>query len=371
MTKQAQDSQAAEMFALSERLQSEGDKAEAEVILQRIIETFPEFDPAYHALGLMAYETGKLELAAELLKQAISFNPLNGLYHRNFGELCRRLGRLEEAVVAGRQASELIPRDVDTHFNLGLAFSDFGHWPEAIAANYRALALQANHGLAWNNLGVALVRSGRRTEALQAFLKATQSNSNHLEAQLNLAVLYKQAGLLTEARRCLALVQGIAPGFAEKQSVSINVHVASIDPPAISVRDTSSARGRGGFAERSFLTGQVVETAPVVLLHTDYAALPPQIKTYIFNWGDLCGIGNAHALALGYGSLYNHDNPANLRYEADPENLSLKFIATRNIAEGDELTINYNNPCGTDGENDSNWFTRMNIKPIYSSSKRN
>lgn len=56
--------------------------------------------------------------------------------------------------------------------------------------------------------------------------------------------------------------------------------------------------------------------------------------------------GSAHAVALGYGSLFNHDNPASLRYEADPGNLSLRFIATRDIAAGEELTINYNAPQG-------------------------
>ena len=95
------------------------------------------------------------------------------------------------------------------------------------------------------------------------------------------------------------------------------------------------------FAEREIFAGETVETAPVILLNSGYANLPPEIKAYVFNWGALCGVGKAHALALGYGGLYNHDNPACLRYEADSENISLKFIATRNIASAEELTINY------------------------------
>ena len=132
------------------------------------------------------------------------------------------------------------------------------------------------------------------------------------------------------------------------------------------MQDTHSARGRGVFAKRGFVAGERVESTPVILLDTPYTALPTEIKTYVFNWGDLCGIGSAHALALGYGSLYNHDNPANLRYEADPSNLALRFFATHDIAVGDELTVNYNNPSGTQTANDNDWFVRMNVKPVVS-----
>ena len=362
---------AEEMIALAERFKLEGNPAEAEATLLRTIEAYPKSDSAHHVLGLMACEAGNLTSATELIGRAISFNPSEGLYYRNFGELCRRLGRLDEAIKAARQATALCPQDSEAHFNLGLALAGSNNWSEAIASYQLTLSLKPNHGLALNNLGVALLCGGRRTEALQAFLNATQLNPSHVEAQLNLAILYKQSGQLELARNCLAVVNKLAPGFAGKQSFSLNDCLASIAPPTVSVRDTCSSRGRGGFAERNFIAGEIVETSPVILLNSGYANLPPEIKAYVFNWGALCGVGNAHALALGYGGLYNHDNPASLRNEADPENLSLKFIATRNITSGEELTVNYDNACGTDNKSGSNWFAQLNIQPILASSKQN
>ena len=367
-TKQAQTPQADEFMAMAERLMQQGNTAEAEVLLRRAIEALPELDPAYHALGLMAFGAGDLESAIDLVGKAASLCPSNALYQRNRGELCRRLGRLDEAVMDGQRASALAPLDVDAHFNLGLALSDRGDWPEAIASYHRALALRPDHGLTWNNLGVAQERGGQRTEAMQSYTRATQLNPGHVEAQFNLGLMYKQAGRLGEAGHCFRLVQELAPGFAEQKGLAAESHVAPILPPQVSMRDTCSPRGRGIFAERSYMTGELVETAPVILLHIDYQALPDEIKSYVFNWGKLCGLGSAQALALGYGGLYNHDSPANLRYEADPANLAMRFIATRTISADEELTINYNSPFGTDDENNAGWFARMNIKPIVSSS---
>ena len=371
MTKKPEPSpQAAELLALADQFMQQGNRTEAVTALTRAIETFPELDSAYHALGLMAFERGDLQSAADLIEKAVSLYPGNALYHRNRGELCRRLGQLDEAIMEGRRAIELSPQEVDSHFNLGLALSDAGDWPEAIAAYYRALALRPDHGLTWNNLGVAQERCGQRAESMNSYIHATQLNPSHVEAQFNLGVMYKQSGRLDEASRCFRLVEKLAPGFVEQNGFTIDSTVAPIFTPQVSMHDTCSAKGRGIFAERSFMAGELVETAPVILLHSDYQTLPEEIKSYVFNWGKMCGLGSAHALALGYGSLFNHDNPANLRYEADPANLALRFIATRNISAKDELTINYNAPCGTDDKTDDGWFARMNINPIVSSSRQ-
>ena len=360
--------QAAEWLAQADRHIRGGNPGAAEALLKQAIETHPELDPAYHTLGLIAFETGNLAQAAELIGAAVSLRPTNALYHRNWGELLRRLGRFDEAVKEGQYACQLAPQDVDSHFNLGLALANQGVWPDAISAYQRALSLTPDHGLAWNNLGVAQERCGQRNEAVHSYRQAVQLNPQHVEAQFNLGVMHRQAGRLSEANECFRLVEEMAPGFSRENGVTAHRPIESTFPPQSSVRDTHTPKGRGVFVERFVRAGELVETAPVILLHVPYQTLPEEIKSYVFNWGKLCGIGSANALALGYGSLFNHDNPANLRYEADPANLALRFIATRDITTGEELTINYNAPHGTDENNSANWFDRMNIKPIVSSS---
>ena len=57
---------------------------------------------------------------------------------------------------------------------------------------------------------------------------------------------------------------------------------------------------------------------------------------YCFRWH-----GETLALALGYGSLYNHSYQPNSRYD-DVAQTTKVFTALRDIAPGEEITVNYN-----------------------------
>jgi SET domain-containing protein len=137
-----------------------------------------------------------------------------------------------------------------------------------------------------------------------------------------------------------------------------------IEPPDLCVRDTGTAKGRGVFALRRFARGEVVEVAPVLVLKTDYDALPELLKTYVFDWSTLTGVPRSQAVALGYGSMYNHDNPANLQYVADARRSVMRYVAVRDIEAGEELTINYNGLGGAPEWDDDNWFERVGIDVI-------
>ena len=113
------------------------------------------------------------------------------------------------------------------------------------------------------------------------------------------------------------------------------------------VRDLTGPKALGVFALRNFEAGTLVEACPVVLLRGRWDSLPVPLKDRVFDWEDLAGQGRWLALALGYGSLYNGGNPANMRYEAVPEARSfIQFIADRAISAGEELTVNYSGSKG-------------------------
>lgn len=124
------------------------------------------------------------------------------------------------------------------------------------------------------------------------------------------------------------------------------------------IRETGTAKGRGVFSTRAFAAGDLVESCPVVLVNPeDFDAVPEPIRRLLFNWSALTGSGSGmNALALGYGSLYNHGKPANLRYFAAAADSTLVFVADRPIALGEELTANYNAGYGAADSNDDTWF---------------
>ena len=116
----------------------------------------------------------------------------------------------------------------------------------------------------------------------------------------------------------------------------------------IEVRRTDN-RGRGGrgvFALRDIAAGTVIERVPVVLIPKEQvfgdspeAQRSARISWYVFSWEGLTA-RNYVALALGYGSIYNHSYEPNARYQPEPPDV-LAFVAIADIKSGEEITINY------------------------------
>lgn len=134
-------------------------------------------------------------------------------------------------------------------------------------------------------------------------------------------------------------------------------------PCAGRIQDTGTPKGRGVFATRALYKGDIVEICPVLPIACSYAELPADLRTTLFSWRVLAGAEGVFGLALGYGSLYNHDNPANLRYAASGNGEGLVFIADRHIAAGEELTINYNASAGATRSTEDNWFIDNQVVP--------
>ena len=130
------------------------------------------------------------------------------------------------------------------------------------------------------------------------------------------------------------------------------------------VRDTGTARGRGVYATRDIEPGEMVEVCPVLFVAGPFDDLPLELRRAVFAWGPLTGGPDANVIALGYGGIYNHANPANLRYDADAEARCLLFCAAEAIPAGAEMTINFNCLDGGNVSDDDSWFRAVGLEPL-------
>ncbi len=119
----------------------------------------------------------------------------------------------------------------------------------------------------------------------------------------------------------------------------------------------------GVFASRDIEMGEVVEIAPVILIETEFDNLEISLQRRVFNWERLASVSEVSAIALGYGSMYNHENPANMRYSSAFDGQAVMFIAARSITCGEELTINYNRTGGEPVSDEDVWFETCGVTP--------
>lgn len=99
------------------------------------------------------------------------------------------------------------------------------------------------------------------------------------------------------------------------------------------------------FATREFKNGEEIERCPMLIAEPDRGDdLESGAEGYVFGWGD-----GRTALALGYGSLYNHSYEPNAETIETPDELLI--MALEPIEPGAEIFINY---MGT--AQDGVWF---------------
>jgi SET domain-containing protein len=99
-------------------------------------------------------------------------------------------------------------------------------------------------------------------------------------------------------------------------------------------------KGRGVVARHALRKGDVIDRNPVVVLPPEQVAAIELtvLDDYVFIWGER---RDHVAMVLGAISLVSHDYSPNAVYERHLELEELWLVAFRDIAAGEEITINY------------------------------
>lgn len=105
-------------------------------------------------------------------------------------------------------------------------------------------------------------------------------------------------------------------------------------PPDVRI-SSSPVQGNGVFAARDFEEGELIERCPLLFLRRDGAT---SIVNYTFNDPQ---DANQCFFALGYGSLYNHDENPNATTRIAPSANALDILARQRIPKGTEITFSY------------------------------
>jgi tetratricopeptide (TPR) repeat protein len=186
-----------------------GRLVEAGAACRQALDLQPDLPEAFHILGLVAYQSGRLDRAIEHLGRAVSLAADHPTYRANLAEMYRLAGRTDDAIREGRLALELKPDYPEALSNLGIAHYENKDYGEAADCHRRAIALNPGFVFAHSNLGNALFAIKQYDEAAAAYRRAIAIDPDFADVWANLGTTLHHAGEFDEAvstlRRALAL----------------------------------------------------------------------------------------------------------------------------------------------------------------------
>lgn len=129
------------------------------------------------------FQAGRLEPAAELLREYLKISTTDGQAYHLLGGIYYRQGRVEAARDHIARACALPGATAEMFNNLGAALKALGDAAGAIAAFQHALALEPGHPEALNNLGVMYRDQGDPRRAIELLRRVVALKPELAEAQ--------------------------------------------------------------------------------------------------------------------------------------------------------------------------------------------
>ena len=140
-------------------------RAEAVFALERLLESSPDYSPAYNDLGVLYCEQGNVDKALAAYEKAVSLEPGNATFQKNLADFYYvALKRPDAAVPHYEKALSIDPRDNETLLILGNIRVESGDFHEARECYLRVLEIDPSNDLA-GKMFDALEARGEVSEA--------------------------------------------------------------------------------------------------------------------------------------------------------------------------------------------------------------
>ena len=161
----------------AEQLLKEGRREEAQPLISRLVNEYPDTAEGWLLLGRLGVEQKECVAAERALRRGLVIDPTA----------------------------------VNGYTQLGVALLCQERYAEAAAVLGTAVQYKPDFGEAHFNLGYALARQGQGGAAIQSFREAIRCNPGFVDAYITLADLLNQAGQKEEAVACLRRAQDLNP----------------------------------------------------------------------------------------------------------------------------------------------------------------
>lgn len=245
-------------LARAAQLQETGRLDEAEELLKQALTFLPEHAAGWHLRGMVALGQKKLDLATNYVGRAIQLNPNIALFHVNMTEICRQLKRLDDAIRYGLKGVSLDPSFAPAHRNLGAAYFDNKEYDRAEACQRAALKLNPKFAPALNNLGNILRIKKEDEAALALFRAAAASQRGYTEAWSNIVVTLLGLRRYAEALEAADALVTLRPNHAAAHCYKGQALVELGRPSEARASFDAAIKLQPGFAEAHLERGALL-----------------------------------------------------------------------------------------------------------------
>jgi tetratricopeptide (TPR) repeat protein len=177
----------------------------------------PNYVDAHNNLGVVLYQSGKVEEAIAHFREALRLYPGNAFAHNNLGGALSNLGKNDEALVHLDQAIQINPNYAEAYSNLGMALMRQGRMAEATKCFETSLRLNPQHPDTHHNLGNIAYAQDRFGDAEAHYRATLRARPDSFETHHNLAMALAALGRTTEAFTEFDAALKLKPDFAPAQ----------------------------------------------------------------------------------------------------------------------------------------------------------
>jgi predicted O-linked N-acetylglucosamine transferase (SPINDLY family) len=204
-----------EMYQVALAHHQAGRLPDAERGYREILAVDPLHVDSLHMLGVVALQTSRVELAVEMIEEAIRLNGAVAAFHCNLGNALDDLGRFDEAVKVLNKALQLEPNNFDALNSLGNVLLNSGKLDTALVHYKRAMKIKPDNAIVQNNIGNVFKAKKDNEKAIQHYEKAIDVDPAYVQAHNNRGVLLQETGDLQKAIECYRQALQFDPTFAE------------------------------------------------------------------------------------------------------------------------------------------------------------
>ena len=161
---------------------------------RRILQADPRQPVAWHRLGVIAHQLGKVESAVDHIAKALAIDPDYVEAHNSLGNALKDIGEIDAALASYRTALVLAPDTAELHCNLGTALAEIGDLDAAVASFRHAIALKPDFSEAHRHLAGMKKHSAHDGDIRameQAYAQPDIADRHHMHLAFGLGKAYE------------------------------------------------------------------------------------------------------------------------------------------------------------------------------------